>query len=204
MARGGGSPGGSISGRRRPAASISSKASDRPARGPRRSAPGGSASATAVRGPDRSALERSRVGGPAVSAPEAGPARALRRTVAGPWPGLTRSRPARSSGSDPVRLGLPRRIPLDRAAGRAWFRTSLPATAAEHRDHLGRGGAGALGHRRPVVPQRLLSAHGGGVIPGLVLPLVLRSGARAARQAPPPRCTPGRRGLAVPAARPSW
>jgi len=49
----------------------------------------------------------------------------------------------------------------------------LPSVVAEYLGHFGGGGAGPLGDRRPVVPQRLLPGRRGGVVPGLVLPPVL-------------------------------
>src|SRR5690242_17671006 len=62
---------------------------------------------------------------------------------------------------------------LYRAAGRAGSWAPPPATVTEYLAYLGGGGAGALGDRRPVVPQRLLPGRGRGVVPGRVLPPVL-------------------------------
>ena len=65
------------------------------------------------------------------------------------------------------------KVPLDRAAGRTRPGPAAPATAAKHPGHIGGGLAGLPFNLRPAVPQRLLSVRGGGVVPGLVLPLVL-------------------------------
>jgi phosphoglycolate phosphatase-like HAD superfamily hydrolase len=67
-------------------------------------------------------------------------------------------------------------IPLPhtcRAAGRARARATAPAAAAKHSRHLGGGLAGLPLDLRPAIPQRLLPVRGGGVVPGLVPPLVL-------------------------------
>ena len=133
--------------------------------------------------------------------------RQFRRRVskirAGLEPLLTRRcyRRPRSSGSGPVLSG---KVPLDRAAGRARPGPAAPATAAKHPGHLGGGLAGLPFNLRPAVPQRLLSVRGGGVVPGLVLPLVLGPDARAAR----PARSPGRmlrtHDRAGPGGRPAW
>ena len=49
---------------------------------------------------------------------------------------------------------------------------AAPAVAAQHAGHLGGGLAGLPLDLRPAVPQRLLPVRGGGVVPGLVPPLV--------------------------------
>jgi phosphoglycolate phosphatase len=80
---------------------------------------------------------------------------------------------------DPGRV-LPGKVPLDRAAGRARPGPPLPAVQAEHPGHLRGGCAGLLADVHPPVPQRLDAFGRRSVIPGLVLPLILRR----VRQAP--------------------
>jgi len=69
--------------------------------------------------------------------------------------------------------GLPGKVSPDRAAGRTRPGQAVPAAEAKHPGHLGRGLARMPLDLGPVVPQRLLSLRRGGVVPGLVLPLVL-------------------------------
>jgi hypothetical protein len=82
---------------------------------------------------------------------------------------VTGTLPARYRGQ----AGKLRMARLRRAAGRAWPGLPVPAVIAEHVGDLGGGRTGTLSDCHPVVPQRLLAARGGGVVPGLVLPLVL-------------------------------
>jgi len=81
--------------------------------------------------------------------------------------------PAGSSGAGRgVPRWLPGKVPLDRAAGRARVRITVPAVQAQHPGYLGGGLARLPLNLRPAVPQRLLPVRGGGVVPGLVPPPV--------------------------------
>src|SRR5882672_2309161 len=86
------------------------------------------------------------------------------------------ARPRASASAGPLPCCHPfggQRIRVYRAAGRACARPAVPAVPAQHSGHLRRGRAGLPFDLGPAVPQRLLPRRGGGVVPGLVLPLVL-------------------------------